>query len=125
MSMWTERRTIVTYALSLLALVEIIDFAIVAVVIPDLMGALGANINNVSLTMTSYIVAAAICIPLTGLITTKYGIKNIALLSILLFGISSILCGTATSLPQMIIYRIFQGVGGAFLPALVLHRASI
>lgn len=119
MSMWTERRTIVTYALSLLALVEIIDFAIVAVVIPDLMGALGANINNVSLTMTSYIVAAAICIPLTGLITTKYGIKNIALLSILLFGISSILCGTATSLPQMIIYRIFQGVGGAFLPALV------
>jgi len=116
--MWTERRTIVAYALSLLALAEIIDLTIVSVAIPDLMGALEANINDISLTMTSYIVAAAICIPLTGLMTTKYGTRNVALASILVFGISSVLCGTATSLNQMIIYRLIQGVGGAFLPAL-------
>ncbi len=118
MSMWTERRTIVAYALSLLALAEIIDLTIVSVAIPDLMGALEANINDISLTMTSYIVAAAICIPLTGLMTTKYGTRNVALMSILIFGISSVLCGTATSLHQMIIYRLIQGIGGAFLPAL-------
>lgn len=118
MSMWTERRTIVAYALSLLALAEIIDLTIVSVAIPDLMGALEANINDISLTMTSYIVAAAICIPLTGLMTTKYGTRNVALMSILIFGISSVLCGTATSLNQMIIYRLIQGIGGAFLPAL-------
>ena len=118
MSIWLERRTIVAYALGILALAEIIDLTIVSVAIPDLMGALGANINDISLTMTSYIVAAAICIPLTGLLTTRYGIKNVALCSTLLFGMSSILCGTATDLNQMIIYRLIQGVGGAFLPAL-------
>jgi DHA2 family multidrug resistance protein len=118
MSIWTERRTIVAYALSILALAEIIDLTIVSVAIPDLMGALGANINDISLTMTSYIVAAAICIPLTGLVTKKYGTKNVALVSTLIFGIASILCGTATDLNQMIIYRLIQGIGGAFLPAL-------
>ncbi len=118
MNIWTERRTIVAYALSILALAEIIDLTIVSVAIPDLMGALGASINDISLIMTSYIVAAAICIPLTGLVTTKYGIKKVALISTLLFGISSILCGTATDLNQMIIYRLLQGIGGAFLPAL-------
>lgn len=118
MSIWTERRTIVTYALSLLALAEIIDLTIVSVAVPDLMGALGANINEIALTMTSYIVAAAICIPLTGLVTKKYGIKNVALISTLIFAIASILCGTATNLEQMIVYRLLQGIGGAFLPAL-------
>ena len=118
MNIWTERRTIVAYALSILALAEIIDLTIVSVAIPDLMGALGANIDDISLIMTSYIVAAAICIPLTGLVTAKYGIKNVALISTLLFGIASILCGTATDLNQMILYRLLQGIGGAFLPAL-------
>ena len=118
MSIWTERRTIVAYALSILALAEIIDLTIVSVAIPDLMGALGANINDISLTMTSYIVAAAICIPLTGLMTKKYGTKNVALISTIIFGCASILCGTATDLNQMIVYRLIQGIGGAFLPAL-------
>ncbi len=118
MSIWTERRTLVAYALSILALAEIIDLTIVSVAIPDLMGALGANINDISLTMTSYIVAAAICIPLTGLMTKKYGTKNVALISTIIFGCASILCGTATDLNQMIVYRLIQGIGGAFLPAL-------
>lgn len=118
MNIWTERRTIIAYALSIIALAEIIDLTIVSVAIPDLMGSLGANINEVSLTMTSYIVTAAVCIPLTGLVTRKFGIKTVALYSTLIFGIASVLCGTATSLNQMIIYRILQGLGGAFLPAL-------
>lgn len=118
LNIWTERRTIIAYALSIIALAEIIDLTIVSVAIPDLMGALGANINEVSLTMTSYIVAAAVCIPLTGLVTRRYGVKTVALSSTLVFGVASVLCGTATSLNQMIFYRIIQGIGGAFLPAL-------
>lgn len=118
MSIWTERRTIVAYALSILALAEIIDLTIVSVAIPDLMGALGANIDDISLTMTAYIVAAAVCIPLTGLMTARYGTRKVALVSTLIFGIASVLCGTANDLDQMIIYRMIQGIGGAFLPAL-------
>jgi DHA2 family multidrug resistance protein len=115
---WFNSKAIVTYAVSLLALAEIIDLTIVSVAIPQMMGALGADIDSIAMVTTSYIVAAAVFIPLTGLVIRKYGMKRIFLLSATLFTISSVLCGIATSLPQMICFRILQGVGGAFLPSL-------
>jgi DHA2 family multidrug resistance protein len=115
---WLQPRTIAAYAVSLLALAEIVDLTIVAVAIPDIMGSLSANLSEVSLTMTSYIVAAAVCIPLTGLVTRKFGMRNVVLVSALLFGISSILCGASSSLEEMIAFRILQGIGGAFLPSI-------
>lgn len=118
MSLWLQRRTLVAYALSILTMAEIVDLTITSVAIPDLMGVLGANIEDISLTMTSYIVAAAVFIPLTGLMNNRYGIKKVALTSTTIFGFASMLCGTSTSLNQMIVYRLIQGIGGAFLPAL-------
>lgn len=115
---WLEPRTLAAYAVSLLALAEIVDLTIVSVAIPNIMGSLSANISEVSLTMTSYIVAAAVCIPLTGLVTKKFGVKTVVLISAAVFGISSVLCGISTSLTEMIIFRIIQGVGGAFLPSI-------
>lgn len=115
---WLEHRTIVTYALSLLSLAEIVDLTIVSIAVPHIMGSLNANLSEVSLTMTSYIVAAAVCIPLTGLVTKKFGMKRITLISSVVFGVSSILCGLSTTLTQMIIFRTIQGIGGAFLPAI-------
>jgi len=115
---WFQTRTIVAYAVSLLALAEIVDLTIVAVAIPHIMGSLNANLSEVSLTMTSYIVAAAVCLPLTGLFTRKYGIKHVILASALLFGISSVLCGMSTSLTEMVLFRLLQGIGGAFLPSI-------
>lgn len=121
---WTEPRTIVAYAVSLLALAEIVDLTIVAVAIPHIMGSLGANLSEVSLTMTSYIVAAAVCIPLTGLVTNKFGMKNVTLASATVFGVASVLCGISTSLTQMVIFRLIQGVGGAFLPSVAQSYIS-
>lgn len=118
MSFWLERRVFIAVALSILALTEIVDLTIVAVALPDIMGALGANINEISIAITSYIVAAAIFIPLTGLISRKFGEKNTILVSTAIFGIASILCGLSTNLVEMVIFRILQGIGGAFLPAL-------
>lgn len=115
---WTEKRTIVALAVSILALAEIVDLTIVSVALPNIMGALNANINEVSLTMTSYIVAAAVFIPLTGIVSKKFGMKTVILMSTIIFGISSILCGMSTNLPEMVIFRLMQGVGGAFLPSL-------
>lgn len=123
-SFWFEHRTIVAYAVSLLALAEIVDLTIVAVAIPNIMGSLGANLSEISLTMTSYIVAAAVCIPLTGLVTNKFGMKKVTLISTTVFGIASVLCGMSTSLTQMIIFRLIQGVGGAFLPAVAQSYIS-
>ncbi|MBX9867418.1 MAG: MFS transporter, partial [Burkholderiales bacterium] len=99
---WLERRTIVAYAVSLLALAEIIDLTIVSVAVPHIMGSLNANLSEVSLTMTSYIVAAAVCIPLTGLVTRKFGTKRVILASAVIFMISSILCGISSSLTEMV-----------------------
>lgn len=115
---WTEKRTLVALAVSILALAEIVDLTIVSVALPNIMGALNANINEVSLTMTSYIVAAAVFIPLTGIVSKKFGMKTVILISTIVFGISSILCGMATNLPEMVVFRLIQGVGGAFLPSL-------
>lgn len=121
---WLEPRTIVAYAVSLLALAEIVDLTIVAVAVPHIMGSLSANLTEVSLTITSYIVAAAVCIPLTGLVIRKFGMKNVILISALLFGVSSVLCGIATSIPEMVLFRIMQGIGGAFLPSIAQSYIS-
>ena len=114
---WLQPRTIVAYAVSMLALAEIIDLTIVAVAIPQMMGSLGANLDSIAMVTTSYIVAAAVFIMLSGIIVRKYGMKRIIIASGIVFCISSILCGQATSLPEMIIFRLIQGIGGAFLPA--------
>lgn len=121
---WLEPRSIVAYAVMLLALAEIIDLTIVAVAVPHIMGSLSANLSEVSLTMTSYIVAAAVCIPLTGLVTRKFGTKKVILVSSVLFLVSSILCGMSTSVTEMIIFRLLQGVGGAFLPSVAQSYIS-
>ncbi|BCD90032.1 MFS transporter [Francisella halioticida] len=114
---WSQKRTIVALAISLLALAEIIDLTIVAVAIPQIMGAIGANVQTIADITTMYVVMAAIFILLSGLVIEKYGIKRIALASSVIFGISSIMCGLSTSLTEMVIFRAFQGIGGAFLPS--------
>ncbi|APC97031.1 MDR family MFS transporter [Francisella frigiditurris] len=115
---WTQKKTIIALAISLLALAEIVDLTIVAVAIPQIMGAVGANIETIADVTTIYIVAAAICILLSGLVIEKYGMKRVALVSAIIFGVSSALCGISTSLTEMIIFRGLQGIGGAFLPSL-------
>lgn len=114
---WSQKRTIVALAISLLALAEIVDLTIVAIAIPQIMGAIGANVETIADITTVYIVTAAIFILLSGLIIEKYGIKKVALVSSVIFGVSSIMCGLSTSLTEMIIFRAFQGMGGAFLPS--------
>ncbi len=116
-SFWTQKRSIVAIAISLLALAEIVDLTIVAVAIPQIMGAIGANVESIADVTTMYIVMAAIFILLSGLMIDKYGIKRVALFSAVIFGISSIMCGLSTSLTEMVIFRAFQGIGGAFLPS--------
>jgi len=123
-SFWLQPRTMVAYAVSLLALAEIIDLTIVAVAIPQMMGSLGANLDTIAMVTTAYIVAAAVFIMLSGIIIRKYGMKRVIMASAIVFVISSVLCGQATSLPEMIVFRIAQGVGGAFLPSVAQSYIS-
>lgn len=108
-------RWMITISVMLVAVLEVIDMTIVNVALPNMMGALGANADQVTWVLTSYIVSSAICMPLTGFLVTRLGRKRLLLINIVGFLMSSMLCGMAISLPQMVFFRILQGIFGATL----------
>lgn len=93
----------------------VLDQTIAAVAMPHMQAALGATPDTVSWVLTSYIIATAICTPLTGWLAGRYGRGPVFVVSIMGFTVSSALCGMAVSLPMMVIARIAQGAFGAFL----------
>jgi len=116
-SVWLEPRVIVGYALSLLALAEMVDLTIVSVAIPQIMSSLNTNLDSIAMVSTSYIIAAAIFTPLTGIAVRKFSMRTLVLVASSVFCITSVLCGLAETLPEMIVFRAIQGAGGAFMPS--------
>jgi len=92
-----------------------IDTTIANVALPHIQGSMSAAQDQISWVLTSYIVASAIMMPLTGWLAGRFGIKYIFLASVIGFTLASALCGAATSLPQLVMYRLLQGVCGAGL----------
>jgi len=115
---WTEKSSIVAIDASIMALTEILDATIVSISIPNIMGSTGANTTQASWVLTSYVIAAAIFMPMAGLFAKKFGRKQFLLTSTVIFGISSVLCCFSTSLTEIIVSRSLEGMGGAFLPTL-------
>tara|TARA_A100001015_G_scaffold37020_1_gene40781 strand:+ start:5102 stop:6217 length:1116 start_codon:yes stop_codon:yes gene_type:complete len=106
---------LITLTAVLVTALEILDGTIVSVSLDAMRGSLGATINQMSWTMTGYITAAAIVMPLTGFLSQRFGRKQLMLLSIAGFGISSVLCGFSTSLTEILILRVLQGAFGSLL----------
>ncbi|MFY0657267.1 DHA2 family efflux MFS transporter permease subunit [Neptunomonas sp.] len=106
-------RGLVSITVMLTTIMVVLDMTIVNVALPDMMGALGANSDQITWVLTSYIVIEAIMIPLTGFMVTWFGRKHLMLISIVGFVIASALCGQATTLTEMIIFRLMQGFFGA------------
>src|SRR5689334_5976182 len=92
-----------------------VDTTIANVALPHMQGSLSASQDQIAWVLTSYIVAAAIMTPLTGWLAGRFGIKYVFLISVAGFTLASALCGIATSLAQLVIYRVLQGVCGAAL----------
>ena len=96
---------------------EILDTTIVNVSLPHIAGALSASYDDATWTLTSYLVANGIIVPVSGWIGRVLGRKRYFLLCIAMFTLFSFLCGMATSLPQLVIFRLFQGLfGGGLQP---------
>lgn len=95
--------------------VEVLDTTIVTVSLPHMMGSLSANTEQITWILTSYIVAAAITMPLTGFLVKKIGQKTLLMSCILGFLFSSMLCGFSQNLEQMVLFRTLQGIFGACL----------
>ncbi len=109
------RKFIITVTCVSVALLELIDTSIVNVALPHMMGSLSATLTEVSWVVTGYVIANVIIIPLTDWFSSELGRKRYFLGSILLFVLASALCGQATSITELVIFRILQGVGGAAL----------
>src|SRR5438105_12215077 len=106
---------LIAFAVVLAALMQVIDSSIVNVALPDMMGNLGANLDEIAWVSTGYILANVITIPLTGWLGSFFGRKRYFVGSILLFTASSFFCGAAGSLGTLIFWRLVQGVGGGAL----------
>jgi DHA2 family multidrug resistance protein len=105
-------------AVVLTAILEVLDITIVSVAMPHMLGAFGATSDQITWVLTSYLVAAAIVMPLTGYLSGVLGRRRLLTFSIVGFVISSALCGLSWNLVSMVIFRIAQGICGAPLVAL-------
>ena len=112
-----KNRYIIAAAVSLAAMLQVVDSSIVNVAIPTMMGTLGVSLDEISLVSTTYIIASVIIIPMTGWLANVFGRKRYFAGSILLFTAASFLCGTARSLEALVLWRIVQGIGGGALMA--------
>ncbi len=95
------------------ALIVLIDMTVANVALPDMMGSLGATSEQITWVLTSFAMAEAIVIPLAGFLTLRFGERRLLFTAIAGFVLMSMLCGQSDSLPEMICFRIFQGIFGA------------
>ncbi|HXB34376.1 MAG TPA: DHA2 family efflux MFS transporter permease subunit [Puia sp.] len=109
------RKWIITITVIVASLLELIDTTIVNVALPDIMGNLGATLEDAGWIVTGYAVANVIVLPMSGWLGDRFGRKNYFLTSIIIFTIASFLCGNAHSLSQLIAYRLLQGLAGGGL----------
>src|ERR1700739_5082485 len=100
---------------SLAAFMEVLDTSIANVALPHIAGKRGTSSDESSLVLTFYLVSNAIILPITGWFVSLIGRKRFFLICILLFTISSLLCGVAPTLPFLLLARVIQGAGGGGL----------
>jgi DHA2 family multidrug resistance protein len=104
--------TVVALSASIL---QVLDTTIANIALPHMQGSLGATQDQIAWVITSYIVVAAITTPLTGFIASRVGRTQLFISCIVGFTVASLFCGLATTLPQMVAFRILQGAVGALL----------
>ena len=100
------------------SLLQILDTTIANVAIPHMQSSLGATADTVTWVLTSYIIASAVAMPITGWLADRVGARRLFILSVTGFIAASMLCGMAQNLEEMVIFRALQGVAGAFIPPL-------
>jgi DHA2 family multidrug resistance protein len=105
----------ITISIMLANIMQGLDNTILNVALPHIQGSLSASQDQVAWVLTSYIVCSAIMMPLTGWLAGHFGIKYIFVASVLSFTVASALCGIATNLNELVLFRALQGLAGAGL----------
>jgi MFS transporter, DHA2 family, multidrug resistance protein len=114
---WKPRHNpwLIAVVVALAAFMEVLDTSIANVALPHIAGNLGASQDQSTWVLTSYLVSNAIVLPITGWLTSIVGRKRFFLICIILFTLSSLLCGIAPSLVLLLFARVIQGAGGGGL----------
>ena len=114
---WKPRHNpwLIAVVVAMAAFMEVLDTSIANVALPHMAGNLGASQDQSTWVLTSYLVSNAIVLPITGWLTSVIGRKRFFLICIVIFTISSMLCGIAPSLPLLLFARVIQGAGGGGL----------
>ena len=108
-------RIIVTVGVMMAVLLQVLDTTIANVALPHMQASLSATQESINWVLTSYIVASAIALPISGWLADRVGRKRLLLVSVVGFTIASVLCASAVSLTEMVAFRALQGVSGAFI----------
>jgi len=109
------RRAIITITAIVCALLEIVDTTIVNVALSDMKGNLGATTSEIGWVITAYAIGNVIIVPMTSWLSNQFGRRNYFAASIILFTICSFLCGNASTIGELVLFRFLQGVGGGAL----------
>ena len=103
---------VVALTVTLSTFMEVLDTSIANLSLPHIAGSMAASYDEATWVLTSYLVANAVILPLSGWLTGLLGRKRFNMTCVAIFTLSSVLCGMATSLPMLIFFRILQGIGG-------------
>jgi DHA2 family multidrug resistance protein len=105
----------VAFAVMLSTFMQVLDTSVANVSLPHIAGDLSAAVDESTWILTSYLVANAIVLPLTGWLSTLFGRKRFYMWSVVVFTVASFLCGVSHSLGMLVFFRILQGAGGGAL----------
>jgi DHA2 family multidrug resistance protein len=105
----------IALTVTLATFMEVLDTSIANVALPNIAGSLGATPDESTWVLTSYLVSNAVILPISAWLATILGRKRFYMSCVAIFGLSSILCGAAPTLGMLILFRVFQGVGGGGL----------
>jgi MFS transporter, DHA2 family, multidrug resistance protein len=108
-------RWLVSFSVVFATFMEVLDTTVVNVSLPHIGGSMSATVEEATWTLTSYLVANAIILPMTGWLANYFGRKRLLMLSVSGFVISSFLCGLAPNLTALIIFRVMQGASGGVM----------
>jgi DHA2 family multidrug resistance protein len=108
----------IAFAVMLATFMEVLDTSIASVALPYIGGNLGATPSEATWVLTSYLVSNAVVLPASGWLSRHFGRKRLLITCIMIFSVSSVLCGAATSLPMLVVARVLQGAGGGALQPL-------
>jgi MFS transporter, DHA2 family, multidrug resistance protein len=106
---------LITVTVMLGALMAVIDTSIVNVALDTMAGNLGASVDEIGWVTTGYILSQVIVMPLNGWLTARFGRRDFYAASLILFTVASFLCGTASNVWVLVVYRVIQGIGGGAL----------